>query len=140
MATNDPRDQPQFIEAPAPTYQPYQPSILERDVIVYLISESELGHISSANPLVTLFTSAFFFFAATAGSFWIAGETAGGAVSERAEAIFDVIPIVVAVMAALCACAAGVLWKSSQSMLKKIKEESRRPAHLVSGQRRDDSG
>ena len=116
---------------PARKGAPYQPSILERAVNVYLISESELSGISSTNPWVTLFISASLAFAAAGGSFWIGGETAGENVSKRAEAVFDIVPIVAGIAAFLFACTAIGLWRSGKSMLNRIKEESRRPAQLV---------
>jgi len=134
------QEQPRFVDEATGTYQPYQPSILERDVNVYLISESELDEISSANPLVILFASAFFSLVATASAFWVAGETAGENVSERTEAIFDVVPIVAGIAAFLCLTAAAVLWLSGQSMLKRIRRESRRPAHLVAPRCADEPG
>jgi hypothetical protein len=53
-------------------------------------------------------------------------------VSERANAIFDVVPIISAIAAVLLAFAAFIHWRMGRSVLTAIKKGSRRrPAHLV---------
>ena len=130
MAATSGRERVRFSEE-ATVAGPYQAAHLQRVVNVYPLAESELDYIGNVNGLTTLFFSAGLALASVAASFWIAGETAGESVSERAKAIFDVVPILAAIVAFLAFVASGILWQSGRSTLDRLKKECERPATIV---------
>ncbi len=111
---------PSFNERPS---QAFQPTMLVRQVDVYPLTESELDTVASANLLTTLFFSGFVAFASAGLSFWMAGETAGENVSEKAKALFEIVPYLTGGAAIFCLVAAGCTWRLGSSTLKRVKKE-----------------
>ena len=97
--------------------------MLVRQVDVYPLTENELDTVASANWLTTLFFSGFLAFASTGLSFSIAGETAGENVSEKAKALFEMVPYLAGGAAILCLIAAGCMWRLGSSTLRRVKKE-----------------
>ena len=129
MAATSERERVRFTDATVAGG--YQATHLQRVVNVYPLAENELDHIGNVNGLTTLFFSVGLALASVAASFWIAGETAGDSVSERAKAIFDVVPILAAIVAFIAIGASGILWQSGHSTLNRLKKECERPATIV---------
>ena len=114
---------PTFSDKPV---QAFQPAMLVREVNVYPVTESELETVASVNWLTTLFCSAALAFASVAASFWIAGETAGGNVSDKASAVFEIVPYLASGAAVLALIAAGIMWNVGASTLRRVKKECRK--------------